>query len=244
MDDLYQNAWSETTDPADAFKGSSTPSWSTSATKPSSSYHEEADLAAPSWSTGADIRWDEPPGSPGFSWSHADADAGWGHSTYEGISFSKASIDIEKETSTTLNKDPDVDSEDVADSPSAQSSTPSSPSSLPPRVPSPSHPPLPSSPPSIPDVDLSQTYELAADAVRLPSPDGFGSFESALVEDTVPSPGFAVADAEADPWGSSAWAGTGDEASDEENERIVDEWERAKQEKARQDRHVVSVATP
>ena len=73
--------------------------------------------------------------------------------------------------------------------------------------------------------------------VAPPSPDGFGSFESGLEEDAVRSPGFAVNAAEADPWGSSAWA---ESKPQEEEEVAIDEWERAKQEKAKQDRRVVS----
>ena len=67
------------------------------------------------------------------------------------------------------------------------------------------------------------------------SPDGFGSFESGLPEETVPSPGFAVDSTESDPWGS-AWA---DARPQLEEDEPADEWERAKQEKAKQDRKVV-----
>ena len=67
------------------------------------------------------------------------------------------------------------------------------------------------------------------------SPDGFGTFESGLTDDVA---GFTVNSADADPWGASAWADA--KPSADENEPAEDEWERAKQEKAKQDRRVVS----
>ncbi len=227
MDDLYQNAWSETTDSATTFKNGSTSSW----TSPRivSSLDEEADLAAPSWSTGADLSWNEP-GSPGFSWSQTDTDAGWGPSTYEGISLGKPSAQekVAEATDSTKHDDGTPDGAVIPiTSPPATEPVPSPTTQLP----SP-----PSSPPASPEPIPVVNYEVAVAQVAPPSPDGFGSFESGLEEDAH-SPGLAVDDTEADPWGSSAW---GDTRLEEEEEAPLDEWERAKQEKAKQDRRVVS----
>ncbi|RDX54284.1 hypothetical protein OH76DRAFT_1461862 [Lentinus brumalis] len=225
MDDLYQNAWSETTDSATTFKNGSTSSW----TSPRivSSLDEEADLAAPSWSTGADLSWNEP-GSPGFSWSQTDTDAGWGPSTYEGISLGKPSAQekVAEATDSTKHDDGTPDGAVIPiTSPPATEPVPSPTTQLP----SP-----PSSPPASPEPIPVVNYEAAVAQVAPPSPDGFGSFESGLEEDAH-SPGLAVDDTEADPWGSSAW---GDTKLEEEEEAPLDEWERAKREKAKQDRRV------
>ena len=82
-----------------------------------------------------------------------------------------------------------------------------------------------------------QDYEAVVVPVAPPSPDGFGSFESGFEADAAHSPGFTVNPAEADPWGSSAWT---DANPQEEDDAPIDEWERAKQEKEKQDRRVVS----
>ncbi|KAI0741420.1 hypothetical protein C8Q80DRAFT_1194370 [Daedaleopsis nitida] len=268
MDDLYQNAWSETNDTSATFKSDSTPSWPPH--KPTNSLHEEADLAAPSWSTGTGINWDEPTGSPGFSWSHAEGDAGWGPSTYEGISLGKSTVKIEQDA-VAPDTPPPAAEDDLAFSPPAEDVgwgtityeaisfgkpmvevdhvTDLTPDASPPTtdytivIPaSPTTPtssvsssPPQSSPPVIVEPVVVPIYDPATESAPH-SPDGFGTFESGLTEDdAVPSPGFALNDAETDPWGPSAWGST--QVDDQEDEP-VDEWERAKREKAKQDRRV------
>ena len=227
MDDLYQNAWSDSAEPSHAaFASGPSPSWP-SQSKLTTSFGEEADLAAPSWATGAGLRWDEP-GSPGFSWAQSEQDAGWGSSTYEGITLGKlspqehAARDLEEET----HFDAAGPAEGVA--------APSTPS--PQFQPLPSSPPPPTTPTPPPQPTLTHVYEIDVGPVEPtpPSPDAFGSFASGLSEDTVPSPAFAVNTTESDPWGS-AWA----DAKPQQEEEPPDEWERAKQEKAKQDRRVV-----
>ncbi|EJF64223.1 hypothetical protein DICSQDRAFT_178709 [Dichomitus squalens LYAD-421 SS1] len=268
MDDLYQNAWSETThDTASTFKSDPRPSWS-SPSKITSPFDEEADLAAPSWSTGADIRWDEPSGSPGFSWSQSDADAGWGPSTYEGITLRKPQPEVIQEEVQVEDKaevfdertdeaqeDPtETAAQEVNDYVPLAASPVEGASSLPssPVQPSVSSPTLddalsndsPStsfSPtlttPTIPAPRTGsvviETYDIAPELVAPPSPDGFGTFESGLADDT---PDFIVSGADADPWGASAWDDAEPEANEEEP--VVDEWERARQQRAKQDRRV------
>ncbi|OJT09629.1 hypothetical protein TRAPUB_13882 [Trametes pubescens] len=222
-DDLYQNAWSETTNTIPpALKDDPAPSWTS--TKLTSSYGEEADLAAPSWSTGAGIHWNEP-SSPGFSWSQTEPDLAWGTSSYAGISFGKTPE--AESTAGPLNAKsptgdiPEADEPEDEDAGSVSTDIPTSE-----RTKSPSPP----SPESTSFESQEATPELAAP----PSPDGFGSFETAFTEETAQSPGFALDEAVADPWGSSAWS----ETQPEQEEEPVDEWERARQEKAKQDRRV------
>ncbi|EIW58735.1 uncharacterized protein TRAVEDRAFT_72219 [Trametes versicolor FP-101664 SS1] len=224
-DDLYQNAWSETTNSIPpALKDDPAPSWTS--TKLTSSYGEEADLAAPSWSTGAGIHWNEP-SSPGFSWSQTEPDLAWGTSSYAGISIGKTpeaeSIADPLDAKSPTGDIPDADEPEDEDAGSVSTDVPTSERA---KSPSPSPPP----PESTSFGSQETTPELAAP----PSPDGFGSFETAFTEDTAQSPGFALDEAVADPWGSSAWS----ETQPEQEEEPVDEWERARQEKAKQDRRV------
>ncbi|KAI0641931.1 hypothetical protein C8Q79DRAFT_986405 [Trametes meyenii] len=266
-DDLYQNAWSETTHTIPATLKATNPPWTP--TKLNSSYGEEADLAAPSWSTGTDIRWDEPSRSPGFSWSQAEPDLAWGPSTYEGISFGKA-LDAEGSASISETADPHSESSEptsqeshdpgvgAAPSPTlpveleaepawggnvykpisleavqAGSGSESELDELEPRNEGPVPPARTLSPTGLEPV-VGDAADVVPELVAPPSPDGFGSFETGLADETVASPGLALSNAEADPWGSSAWA----DAQPETEEAAVDEWERAKQEKLKQDRRV------
>ncbi|KAI1796614.1 hypothetical protein LXA43DRAFT_986315 [Ganoderma leucocontextum] len=235
MDDLYQNAWSETTDVTPTFNADSRPSWS-SPSNITSSYDEEADLAAPSWSTGAGIQWDEPSGSPGISWSLADGDAGWGPSTYEGITLGNSPVevvqqgiqhDVVKDASHTATQEvnnyvalapsPDRPAPSLPSSP-VQASSPEC--SLSPASPNASLPLTVST--SVPEPLVIPSYDIAPELAAPHSPDGFGTL--------------LILGTDADPWGASAWADTNQE--EDEDEPVVDEWERAKQEKAKQDRRV------
>ncbi|OSD03075.1 hypothetical protein PYCCODRAFT_1410043 [Trametes coccinea BRFM310] len=212
-DELFQNAWSETTNKIPStLKDDPQPSW----TSPKL-VGEEADLAAPSWSTGADIRWNEPTGSPGFSWSHAEPDLAWGSSVYETIAIGKTPV--EEEPPATPEDAPEAEEppDEQSVSPVEQAHTPG------PTTPSP--PPAPV---------LPDAYEVTPELVAPPSPDGFGSFETGLSEQSAASPGFPVED---DPWAASAWADT-KAVQPETPEEPVDEWERARQEKLKLDRRV------
>lgn len=251
MDDLYQNAWSETaTNVTPTFDAASRPSWS-SPSKVTSSFDEEADLAAPSWSTGAGIQWNEPSGSPGISWSLTDGDAGWGASTYEGITLGKSPVDvvrqdIQHETREEVDSIKDVSPTDTLETNDyvALAPSPERPARSLPSSPIQASSPKPSLSPASPKAPLSSnaatsvpqpleilSYDTAPELAAPPSPDGFGTFESGPAEE---APGFA----DADSWGASAWADTKQEKC--KDEPVVDEWERAKQEKAKRDRRVVS----
>ncbi|KAI0820839.1 hypothetical protein BC628DRAFT_1422673 [Trametes gibbosa] len=224
-DDLYQNAWTETTHtiPA-ALKDDSVPTW-TSTKLTTSSCGEEADLAAPSWSTGAGIHWNEP-GSPGFTWSQPEPDLAWGTSVYEGISLGKTpsvapaedTVGAQSLVKSTLHVERSQEEDETP--PSKQSPSPERPSSSLAQSPSSAVTPVPTEEDSGP--------------ITPPSPDGFGSFETGFQEETATeSPGFSLNAADEDPWAASAWTDTA-----EKSEESLDEWERARQEKAKQDRRV------
>ncbi|KAH9888850.1 hypothetical protein C8Q73DRAFT_793852 [Cubamyces lactineus] len=220
-DDLFQNAWSETTNTIpDTLKQDTKPPWSPN--KLNSSFGEEADLAAPSWATGTGIRWDEPSGSPGFSWSQAEPDMAWGSSVYEGITLGKAP-DEEKPSA-------DIASavEDEEDEEKCYDELPQEPATA--RTPTPGRAtPSPPPAPVLPD-----PLEIAPELAAPPSPDGFGSFEVGVVDEVAKSPSFALSGVEDDPWGATAWTESKEEVADEP----LDEWERARQEKLKQDRRV------
>ncbi|KAI0352333.1 hypothetical protein OH77DRAFT_1428630 [Trametes cingulata] len=217
-DDLYQNAWSETTNTIPpALKDDPPPTWTS--TKLASTYAEEADLAAPSWSTGADIRWNEP-SSPGFSWSQTEPDLAWGSSTYEGISIARPPVE-DAVAPTSKPEEEELAEEEAFVNPFKDVS------------PAPPSPVRGSCPPAA-ELAIPEAHEDVPEVVVPASPDGFGSFETALPEETLHSPGLSLDTVDADPWGSAAW----DSAQPEVSEEPVDEWERARQEKAKQDRRL------
>ncbi|KAI0331445.1 hypothetical protein GY45DRAFT_1360805 [Cubamyces sp. BRFM 1775] len=224
-DDLFQNAWSETTNTIpDTLKQDTKPSWSPN--KLNSSFGEEADLAAPSWATGTGIRWDEPSGSPGFSWSQAEPDLAWGSSVYEGITLGK--VPDEEKPAADDAAAVEVDEDEGKDEENCYDELPQE--SVPERTPTPDR--ATPSPPTAPV--LPSSHEIAPELAAPPSPDGFGSFEVGAVDEVAKSPGFAINGVEDDPWGATAWTESKEEAVDEP----LDEWERARQEKLKQDRRV------
>lgn len=215
MDDLYQNAWGDSTTLAAGWTSSHL-------------HDDEADLAAPSWSTGSAVPWDDPTGSPGFSWSHAEPDQAWQSSAYEGIVLSKHSEEDVQETSSqreTEEADQPDASTQGADAFHAEISSP-------PRLPSPTPAFVPTNAPA----------PVHAETVFSPPDlDGFGTFETGDDADTpsgVPFGAGQVGD-DSDAWGS-AWASTEPQRTDEVSEKPVDEWVRAREEKAQLDRKLVS----
>lgn len=227
MDDLYANAWSDRQEIALPELKSpvidSNPSW----VSPNHSlppHDEEADLAAPSWSTGAEIHWNEPSESSGFSWSQTDPDLAWGASTYEGIQIRNTPTEENNELSLPT---PEPEEETTV------ASTPHSPHAS-----------------TLEDTSLSQPSpdltEALASVVHSPgfsssprstSPDAFGTFETAATADDDPAFALRQNELEADTWGS-AW--NAPKVNEESTDGAMDEWEVAKQQKAKQDRKVVS----
>ncbi|TFK39960.1 hypothetical protein BDQ12DRAFT_681529 [Crucibulum laeve] len=244
MDDPWANAWGEPAKPPLSHKPS-TDSWNPSPI-PLSAVHDEqeADLAMPSWSTGAGIQWDEPTNTNDTSlWSRDPiaATAAWvpEPSPYDNISIGKSSAksSISERTPSPLPEEPHP--------------------SPPPRSASPVHeeePPTRDSPIQVP-ADLpsfSATSSLSTQSSPASfhsapdSPDAFGTFETALHLDEVdeeeswaPSnAAFSLPSADADAWGTT-WSAPDSAATVESTStEPVDEWEAAKTQKERQDRHV------
>ncbi|KIP09992.1 hypothetical protein PHLGIDRAFT_125828 [Phlebiopsis gigantea 11061_1 CR5-6] len=217
MDDLYNNAWGDSSDfyaSTRDYASSSQTTWVPPS--PTSPQHEEADLANPSWSTGADVKWNEPSDheqSHGFAWSATDPDLAWGTSTYEDIGLGKR-----KSSTPDEDKNSEVDEEPVDDEGVSTKSGPIEPiatlDNL--RTHSPESPQA-ESPPSSPDQD------------------GFGTFEDATAFDDVTVASRTSTGLEEEPW-SSPWAGV--PAPAEEEKQPIDEWEVARRTQERLDRLV------
>lgn len=250
MDDLYGNAWGDPVIP-DTTTTSSLGSQSTSTSSwisPKLSHDDEDDLAAPSWSTGTGIKWNEPSEDDhGFGWSrHTDPDLAWGTSVYETIQIGNLSEahtiqeqPVYEEAESFPGSKDDEGEEDEEEkgvevtphqSPHFEEKPLEPPEVFPPHVEE-EIPSLPRSP------ELSQRTPVVS---RSPSPDGFGTFTSGFdtAESSIsPDLAFTLED---DAWGS-AWAT--EDRSDDEHEgkgKVVDEWEEAKRMKEKQDRVVVS----
>ena len=129
MDDLYGNAWGEPSKTDPIASSSSSKLWTTP--KLPLSPHEEVDLAAPSWGTGTDVRWnDTSEDTHGFSWSNADPDLAWGASTYpETDTRLDSGYQTTERTEATAEDETQEDTEE--DVKAAESSPPGSPKSLP-----------------------------------------------------------------------------------------------------------------
>ncbi|GJE91037.1 hypothetical protein PsYK624_071850 [Phanerochaete sordida] len=213
MDDLYNNAWGDSSEyPA------SSATWSTTPVV-SPAQHEEADLANPSWSTGNEVKWDQPSEHASeFGWSTADADAGWGPSTYEGISIEKPETDSgptdENIPTTPTTEDTtveDTDEDRSTESPVTEDAAP---------------------------VGLGFSVPVSIESESLaviPDPDGFGTFEDATSVSELHSK--LAPDVEEDSWGSP-WASAPAEDEDEPEAKRVDEWELARKNKEQLDRKV------
>ena len=272
MDNLYANAWGESIklddqDPSVTVAASSSrPAVPSSTSKPSWSSigasniveDDEADLAAPSWSTGVEIRWNEPSeDSHGFGWSAAEPDMAWGTSTYDSIPLGKPALASTPEpppihedgepvavtppsTTTLTAEEPDdnelpethLDTGYASAYQSFEDAEPDTPSS--PQEPSAFAVPQPE--PESP----TRTPKLAALRSRSPSPDGFGGFSSGF-ESSDASTGFksqAAGSLEEDAWGS-AWASGADETTDEPAEEVEDEWTAARRRQEQFDQRIV-----
>ncbi|TCD67592.1 hypothetical protein EIP91_012222 [Steccherinum ochraceum] len=252
----FQNAESETAQIDKVEELCLKPAWLQSATSPVGASRavedDEADLAAPSWSTGADIRWNEPSDdsdSHGFGWSHTEPDLAWGGSTYDDIQIGKATPTVEVPPSSKVD-----DVEPVAPSPPSAATLSASEPEVeeeeepPPDDPEPSpayqtldeaEPDAPPSPvertPSPPTIALpdSPSHKPAPITVpsRSPSPDGFGVFSSGFEAPEEESSDFKrieTATLEDDAWGS-AWANAEEESAVEEE--AEDEWTAAQRRK-------------
>lgn len=230
MEDPWANAWGEPTKP----DGGSRTTWVPSTTpSPTNVVQDsEIDIAMPSWATGAGVKWTEPSDAQDSLWDATLPSKEWAASPYDSISLAKGSVDEFTQPS---------------DSPSPE---PAEPSHL--SIPSPPAPLFLSvedeppennatiSHPSSPTISSTKSVSPPG------SPDAFGTFETGLDNDepnTDPwsHPG-AVSDSaslNADAWGGPEWGASNSEMEISLDKKPVDEWEEAKQQKEKQDRHVV-----
>lgn len=228
MDDLYRNAWTSSIDHDEDITGINPSPW-TATKSPVEIHDHEADLAAPSWSTGADIRWNEPSEAGGFSWTQTDPDLAWtSTTTYDDMKLGQAS---EQTMSGTEAQEKIEDAEERGEE--AEIAVPVTvPTSASMEVEETEH-----MSPVLGFATPSKLSPVATPPYPPPSPDGFGTFESAI-EATTSTPSFAQDDLAADAWGSPWTSAPG--AADRSTQDTVDDWEVAKEQKARQDRKVVS----
>ncbi|EKM49925.1 uncharacterized protein PHACADRAFT_130328 [Phanerochaete carnosa HHB-10118-sp] len=211
MDDLYNNAWGDSSESA-----ASSAAW-TSSGATSSTQHDKANLANPSWSTDSGIKWDQPPDHvSGFSWATAEPDLAWGSNTYEDIPLEKSETTSTDEDDPTT---PTVEAADIEKPELAQTTEPPSANGTAP-------------------VGLGLGLPVSA---KQESPtaspldqDGFGTFEDATtVEESKPR---LTSDLQDDTW-SSPWV-SGPVEDEEDETKPVDEWEVARKHKEQLDRKV------
>ncbi|RDB23538.1 hypothetical protein Hypma_009042 [Hypsizygus marmoreus] len=226
MDDPWANAWGEPAKPAINPQNT----WVSPANPVLDAQDAEADLAMPSWATGAGVHWAEPSEDQATLWHPTSPTKEWITSPYDNISLGKASQDELSQV------------DDRTTSPEPDETTTSSSSSSPAAA----HQSLGST--ILDDIATnsnarSPTPTLAS-TPEPGSPDGFGTFET----------GLDVDEADVDPWSrsivsppsespeTSVWVpswGTPDmEVAAQTEDKRVDEWETAKLRKERQDKHV------
>ncbi len=236
MEDPWANAWG---DPSKStLPSGSTSSWSAPSVSAIQGDHED-DLSAPEWSIKPTSGWGDPDIAETSLWG-SDASAGWNPapSTFDRISL--ASKDSTSEISATFVEPASQIPEQSAVSPSSPSpcideDEPPLPTVSPPRTPSPTFVSTPDSP-IVPPLSLPSVDDA----------DGFGTFETAVEEaegwSTPSKPGFSLPSADALAWGTEPWEAPNSAAhTSEVQDEEEDEWEAARQQKEKQDRHVVRI---
>lgn len=220
MDDPWANAWGEPSKPT--FSQPSSSNWSAPSVSTIHGDHED-DISTRSWSVEPTTHWDEPNVTEAL-WSNKLSST-WqpAPSTFDTIPLSTVSIPaLQFHTSTSEEAEKSLASSLSIDSPP------------------------PSSPISETSVSLSLSPKLLHPS-RPTTPDVFGTFkgaESAHESWSPAKPTFSLPSADADAWGPS-WSESNDSVSAEDPgtaEELDNAWETAKQQKERQDRHVVSTA--
>ena len=227
MDDLYGNAWGDSSDITGDIHLPHATSWTT----PKLPTHHEADLAAPSWSTGTGIGWNEPSeDAHGFNWSGNDPDLAWSADT----NFQDIPIRSSNETEVAeVHADPEVEEEEQTEVGSeAETAEPQEDNASitlgSPTATSPSEQESNLKPPPSP------LYS------RSPSPDGFGTFETGFESSSQAAVGaLSPGIADEEDWGSP-WVGT-EQSEEPSDPKPVDEWEAARQQKEQLDRRIVCI---
>lgn len=235
MDDPWSNAWSDPADLSSSHKSPVTSTWDSKQNIQQSSEDDEADIAMPSWATGAGINWTEPSQDVHSSlWSQVPPSANWSPPH----SFS----DIQ------LGKAPDSDS-------TKELSRPASPEDVQPSSPNPASPitleetqeeHLEVPPEENVSHSTSSTSPSHSPIPSSPNPDGFGTFETGATMELDPWPASASPfDAQED--GENAWGSAWEDKAKEDpiansEQECVDEWEAARRMKQEMDRRVVRSA--
>ncbi|GLB41729.1 hypothetical protein LshimejAT787_1003290 [Lyophyllum shimeji] len=229
MEDPWANAWGEPAKPSAA----SRTTWSHSAKPSLGGLDAEADIAVPSWATGAAVQWSEPSEDPATIWHPNLAPAKeWVTSPYEDLPLGKSVSNP-------------IPQRDRSPSPEHAQTTPSSPRSAPvsPKL------PLEYTPPThdvLPPEDHSST-PISAPASPPGTPDAFGTFETGIhaVQDdldpwaqSVVPPDTHKADGQEEDLWAPSWGASDSATEIGSSDKPVDEWEAAKQRKAKQDQHV------
>lgn len=231
MEDPWSNAWSDPADLTAPSKYSASATWDAEQrAQRATTEDDEADIAVPSWATGAGINWNEPSQDSHSSlWSQVPPTASWSPP------HSFSDIQLSKAPDTESNKDPSRPT--TPDDAPVNSSAPASPISAQedntvehpeevveqsPVIPSSSRSPLPTS---------------------SPNPDAFGTFEDGTTNDLDPWPHtaspFDTQEDAQDAWGSAWEEKVEKDDAVEDREESVDEWEAAKRMKQEMDRRVV-----
>lgn len=243
MEDPWANAWGESSKSDLPANTNISSSWSAPSVSVIQGDHED-DISTPEWSIKPSTGWGDPDIAETSLWG-SDASAGWNPapSTFDRISLaskdstSEISATIvepasqileESALSTELPSFPDDGGIDEQQSPTPAAVSPQLTAS--PELASTSHsltvPPL-----SLPPLD---------------DVDGFGTFETAIEDaeewGTPPKPSFSLPSADALAWGTEPWQAPKSASQTLDNrEEEVDEWETARQQKEKQDQHVVRI---
>ena len=213
MEDPWANAWGE------QFKEHSSSNWSAPSVSTIHGDHED-DISTRSWSVGPTTRWDEPNLTETSLWRNEPSST-WqpAHSSFDTIPLSTVSVPL-SQFPTSISEEPENSEIPPLsnDSPRPGSPISETPSLSPSPSPKPLHPSRPA------------------------TPDAFGTFKGAdepIHESWKPTLSLPLADADA--WGES-WGESNESHSVEPlgtAEALDNAWETAKQQKARQDSHVV-----
>lgn len=220
MDDPWANAWGE---PGTTTKHPPAPVF------PTHDGDHEEDITIPSWE--APVSWTDENSLWGSRSPALDKFPSW-HSPYDDLPLGKAS------SSPPPTSDMPEDAEEASEDEEEQEQVEPEPE------PEPEHE-FAVEPPTEPPFEAPLASSISPPLSPPGTPDAFGTFESGLddlpptSDPWTPSHAAFAPDSADSAWGT-AWAPPDEQERDEEAPAVVDEWEAAKQQKAMQDKHVVS----
>ncbi|KZT27807.1 hypothetical protein NEOLEDRAFT_1239968 [Neolentinus lepideus HHB14362 ss-1] len=223
MEDPWGNAWGEPGKPA-VYGTSTVSNWTAPPATSTGHGDSEADLGAPSWSTGDDIKWAEPSTVQSFLWSQGEDALAWGSNPYADLPIGKADPTEHSLPSPVTPREDDESSISRASSPLTPVQT------------------FGSECPQSAVLSQKSPITTQSPAASPPAtPDVFGTFETGLVADD------QLGSGELDPWSpasgtfvaeQSAWSSAGVEKPEDDEGKQMDEWEAAKREKEEREKRV------